>query len=129
LGEGIRSILNEVYEEFLLRDLTYLFAGGLLLASAKYAYDGNLKEAIDYVSDNPLKFVIFLGVSYLLGLLAQEGMSFLGIVKTWEEAPSGYSSAEHFRSDVLKFYGYSVYREVERTAYLKMVGPQSDLVP
>lgn len=71
MAEEIRDVVSRMYENFLMRDLTYVFAGSLLLASTKYAYDGNLISSIDYISQNFLRFIIFITISYFIGLIVQ----------------------------------------------------------
>lgn len=87
MSEEIKDIGGRLYENFLMRDLTFAFGGALLLASIKYAHDGRLKEGIDYVTQDFLKFILFLAISYFIGLIVQEGASFVKIVKTEPEVP------------------------------------------
>ena len=122
MPEEIKDVVGITYENFLMRDLTYVFAGSLLLASTKYAYDGNLICAIDYVTQDVFKFTIFLSVSYAIGLIVQEGVSFIKIVKTQPEIPKPYNDYFLLMADIRENYGFAIIREIERTIYLKHVG-------
>jgi len=81
LKEANRLMAN-AYKHFVMRDFTYIFSGGLVLGSARYAYDGQLLAGLEYVTASVLTFVVFLGCAYYVGLIAQEGASFVGIMKT-----------------------------------------------
>jgi len=133
MPEEYKDVVSRIYENFLMRDLTYVFGGGLLLASVKYAYDGNLMGAIDYVSQNFLKFIVFVVISYFVGLIVQEGVSFINIkikskskeiyiVKTAPEVPKSYNDYFLLMADIQKNYGVDTIRRIERTIYLKHVG-------
>ena len=122
MPEEVKDIVGRLYENFLMRDLTYVFGGALLLASIKYAYDGNLLDAIDYVSQDFLKFILFLTISYFIGLIVQEGASFIKIVKTRPKIPKPYNDYFILMEDIQEKYGFGTIRRIERIVYLKHVG-------
>jgi len=122
LEEEIKDFAARVYENFLMRDLTYVFAGVLLLASTKYAYDRELIDAINYVSQDIFKFVIFIAVSYFIGLIVQEGCTFVGIVKTRPEKPAKeYAKYLMLRANIRRQRPEAI-REMERVIYMKHIG-------
>ena len=129
MPEEYKDVVSRLYENFLMRDFTYIFGGGILLASVKYAYDGNLIGAIDYVTQDFLKFIIFLITSYFIGLIVQEGVSLIiiktkskerYIIKTTQEIP--YSDYFLLMAEIQKKYGGGTIRRIERIIYLKHVG-------
>lgn len=126
------SIISKMYENFLARDLTYIFAGGLLLTNINYACNRNFKGFFNYITENLFKFIIFLGVSYFIGLITQEGLSFINIktkskkeiyiIKTRPEIPSQYKNYCSLMTDIEKYFGLITLKEIERTIYLKHIG-------
>lgn len=135
MPEGIMGAVDRIYENFLIRDLTYFFGGCLLLASFYYAYGGNLINAIDYISQNFLKFIIFVSVSYFIGLIGYSGVMNIQnlsvdkkilkntkIFKTLPNVPEPYKDNELLLLDIEKQYGLGIIRKIERINYLKRLG-------
>ena len=122
MSEQIRDAVGRIYENFLMRDLTYVAGGALLIAGIEYARHGDLTHATDYISQNTLKFVLFLGVSYFVGLVVKEGMCFTKIFKVAPEVPKPYDDYFLLMGDIQKKHGSDVIRRIERIIYLKHVG-------
>jgi hypothetical protein len=83
LLKGEKDIVNKLkdnlalaYENFLMRDLTYVFAGVLILLSLKYAYDGKVIDTFEYITLNWIRILIFFIGSYFIGLLVKEALTY-----------------------------------------------------
>ena len=123
----IKDVVGDVYENFLMRDLTFVFSGSLLLASAKYAYGGKLIDTIDLISENGLTFIIFLAISYFIGLIIQEGFlifqEFVAkVFKTEKRLVKMDLNSAVLMARIYEKYGFDPIRRIERTSYLKQVG-------
>jgi len=123
----IRDIVGRMYENFLMRDLTYVVGGSVVLASIKYTCDGNLICSINYISQNFLRFIIFITISYFIGLLVQEGILLIRIkgckiVETEPTPPHPYNDYLLCMADIQKKYGGDTIRRIERIIYLKNIG-------
>jgi len=129
---NIGDFLDKMYENFLARDLTYIFAGGLLLTNINYACNINIKFFFDYITANLFKFIIFMGVSYFIGIIIQEGLSFINIktkseknfyiINTRAEIPTPYTNYCTLITDIKKHFGLTTLKELERIVYLKQIG-------
>jgi len=136
MPKEINGFFNRIYENFFMRDLTYVFGGSILLATTYHTLkenlclEQNLSCAIKYVTQNLYTFLILIAVSYFYSLIVQEGclnlykfLKFLltKIFKTESKDPP-YEPIEVFMALLSKKFGASDIRELERTIYLKNVG-------
>jgi predicted nucleic acid-binding protein len=124
MPEEITDVVSRLYENFLMRDLTYVFGGSLLLGSVKYVYDGNVINGIDYVSENFIKFIIFTGFSYCIGYIAYAlcAKRILNIFKTVPEVPEPYKHIDLLMMYIEKNYGTEIIRRIERKSYIQRFG-------
>jgi len=116
------ELIGSLYEHFVLRDVVYAAGGALVLGSAKYAWDGDVWSGADYVSKSVPLFLLFLVAAYFVGLLVQEGLTFLKVVKTAAALPVDYEEEEIVRWKISKVYGRRTLAGIERTIFLKQVG-------
>jgi len=124
MSEEIKDTLYNIYECFLLRDLVYVFGGSLVLGSIYYAFKENIIIGINYVTQNFLRFLIFLVVSYFVGLIVTDGIKQIKFIKIVE--PDTLLS-ENFNFTILmakirETWGVNTIRRIERCIYFKKVG-------
>lgn len=132
----INGFINKIYENFFMRDLTYIFGGSILLASIyhalekEYALEQKLSFAIKYVTQNFFAFLILMAVTYFIGLIAQEGCLNL-FEGCWfllkklfgiKPSPKRYDSIDEFKALLSQKFGANGTRELERTIFLKNMG-------
>jgi len=63
----LSDLLNSLgiaYEHFIMRDLTYLFAGFIIIFIFDYTFEINLFNYFEFIKIEWLKYVIFLLFSY-----------------------------------------------------------------
>ena len=117
MKNGIPGAADRIYENFIMRDLTYIFSGSLLLINILYISEVNLLNAIDYISQNFIKFILFVSVSYLTGYIAFTGVMFLRIFSKVQVI-----YAPHYEIKILaelqKDYGPETIKRIERGRYL-----------
>ncbi len=117
MSDGISDTLDRVYENFFMRDLTYVFAGSLLLTSILYVYEINLINAMNYISQNFIRFIIFVSVSYIIGYIGFTGIMFLNIFEKLKDIYGGHKDIKIF-ADIEGRYGHNTIRRIERDQYL-----------
>ena len=116
------NYLQNIYETFITRDFCYIAGGSIQIIFLKYIYDGKVFELINYVSHDIFKFLIFILLSYLIGVIIQEGLSFIGIVKTKYDFPEGFNNHLEIMDFLRLKYHHITVREVERVIFLKHFG-------
>ncbi len=110
------SWVEHFYSHFLLRDVCYIFEGGLFISIVKYAYLGeiNLPPGIS------LEVVGFLMISYFVGLSITSIATKIKI-EPKHVIPTGYSSFS-FDQAVIKYYNERVLNQFERMVFMSNVG-------
>ena len=108
---------DRIYENFIMRDLTYVFSGSLLLISILYVCEGNLINCIEYISQNLIMFIIFVGISYLTGYIVFTGAMFLKIFKKVQDV---YAPRNELKIlwEINNKYGPDTVKRIERESYL-----------
>jgi len=130
MPKEINGFFNRIYENFFMRDLTYIFGGSILLASIYHAFGANMSLeknllcAIEYVTQNFFTFLILITVTYFIGIIVQEGCLNLinKIIKTKSKDPEPYDSIDVFKAHLNKEFGCDSLRELERVIFFKNVG-------
>lgn len=125
MPKEINGLFTRIYENFFMRDLTYIFGGNILLATTYHALGKNLLCAIKYVTQNFFTFLILILVTYFIGLIVQQGVSCIPFINkifiTEPDIPKPYKTYTVFRALLSKrFEGHDI-REIERVIYLKQV--------
>jgi len=77
---SFQDMLGRIYENFFMRDLTYIFSGFLILWSLRYSFEN--VDVFNYlfvylkITDNHewFKLIIVLFVSYFIGLIIKEAL-------------------------------------------------------
>lgn len=118
MSDKIPDAVDRIYENFFVRDLTYVFSGSLLLISILYVCEVNLINAIDYISQNFIKFILFIGVSYVAGYIVFTGVMFLHIFKTVKAVYDPRNEIEVL-AEIQAKYEYNTIRRIERENYLE----------
>ena len=77
MNKRVGETITFIYESFILRDLAYIFGGSLILGFVYYATERNIIPAIDYVTQNILKFMFFVFISYCCGIIAHTVISLI----------------------------------------------------
>lgn len=140
---SIWSALGEAYENFIMRDLTYAFAGLIIFFGIKYTIDGEILSWLKYIASDIIRILFFLLSAYFTGLIVKEGLTYSNVDKqdtnvihrdlkwafkynrlSWRYwfstdhlTPSDYKGFYVFMSEVEKIFGYSTLRRLERTAF------------
>lgn len=122
MSENSNNIFNRIYENFFTRDFCYILGGSLLLIIIKYAWDRNIIDLINYITENLLKFIVFILFSYVVGVISQEGLSFIKVVNTSTEIPPSHNNYLLVIEDIRKNYSELTLREIERVIFLKHFG-------
>lgn len=138
---NITDAIGVAYERFLMRDLTYVFSGSILLLSIMFAFYGETKTinlAINYILNNCnwCALLILLILSYFIGFITKEGLQHL---KT-KNGPIFFSTLPNYpfpfnekgetlgkgslimKSLISKRYGFNTTRELERRIYIFHIG-------
>ena len=118
MSDNFLDAVDRIYEKFLMRDLTYVFGGSLLLISIQYVREGNLINTIDYISQNLIIFIIFLGISYVAGYVVFTGVMFLKIFDTVKDIYTPHNEIK-ILADILEKYGHDTIKRIERENYLE----------
>ena len=118
MSDNFLDGMDRIYEKFFMRDLTYVFCGSLLLISIQYVREGNLINTIDYISQNLIIFIIFLGISYVTGYIVFTGVMFLKIFGTVKNIYTPHNEIK-ILADILKKHGPDTIRRIERENYLE----------
>ena len=129
--QEIRDTLGTAYERFLMRDLTYVFAGLIIVTSVKYAYDGKIFDLFSIITKGWTNFILFFLSLYFIGCLTKEALSY------WNKCDDFYTELKypHWFSTcpkaekyyilmfkIQKKFGMSTIRRLERTAYFYHIG-------
>lgn len=139
MNQEIKETIGIAYERFLMRDLTYMLSGLISIISVKFNYDGNITEILIFIGKendcNFCIFILFLIISYFVGLLSKEGLQFIKIKNKSNSKTSlffttkidigvikPYNDQIIFRADVIKFLGFEVSRRLERVTYFFHIG-------
>jgi hypothetical protein len=122
MSENSNNIFDRIYENFFTRDFCYILGGSLLLIIIKYAWDRNIIDLINYITENFLKFIVFILFSYVIGVIVQEGLSFIKVVNTSTQIPSSHTNYLLAIEDIRKNYSEVTLREIERVIFLKHFG-------
>ncbi|OGP54583.1 MAG: hypothetical protein A2Y65_06305 [Deltaproteobacteria bacterium RBG_13_52_11] len=73
MSDNIKQVASGLYRQFLIYDFTYTLSGVLILSSLGYAYCSSVQGLFcsfkHYVSANLLTFLLFLGLSYVVGII------------------------------------------------------------
>lgn len=118
MSDNFLDGMDRIYEKFFMRDLTYIYGGSLLLISIQYVREGNLINTIDYISQNLIVFIIFLGISYVAGYIVFTGVMFLKIFDTVKDIYTPHNEIK-ILADILKKYGPDTIKRIERENYLE----------
>ena len=122
MSKNLNDIIDRMYENFLMRDLSYIFGGCILLGSLAYSLNGELTSIINYITNNVLIFILFLIVAYFIGIITQEGMAFTGLIKTRQKVPEPYEDYIILLINIKKYFGEDAIKYLERIIYLKHIG-------
>ena len=124
--EGFVESVSKMYENFLMRDLAYVLGGTVFLGSVIYAYNVNCLIRVSlYITHDFFKFILFLIISYSVGLILQEGFYLFHLVKIRpREEDKKYSEFanpydEFMLVKKIKEYSPCVITEIERIIYFK----------
>ena len=139
--QEIRDTLGTAYERFLMRDLTYVFAGLIIVTSVKYAYDGKIFDLFSVITKGWTNFILFFLSSYFLGCLTKEALTYWNQEKDNKKVKKdnnclNYLKYPHWFSTwhaktkeyyilmfkIQKKFGMSTIRRLERTAYFYHIG-------
>jgi len=145
--QELRETIGVSYERFLMRDLTYVFSGFILLLCITFAYNENINIIFNLLINesndcNWCIFLIFLAIAYFVGFIAKEGLQHIkkkknkdGKRKPWlfntlPDYPKPFN--EHpisegkgsliLQSIIGKRYGFGTLRELERRVYIFHIG-------
>ena len=126
MTQDVKDTIYNIYECFLLRDLAYFFGGSLILASIYYAFERNLINAVDYITQDFLKFLIFSCVSYFVGLIVHDGVKQIEI-KSFRIVMPDTLRSDNFvftmlMASIHKKWGNNAARRIERIIYFRNVG-------
>lgn len=124
MNEKVGATVTHIYESFLLRDLAYIFGGSLILGCVFYAAEGNIIPAINYVTQNILKFMLYAFLSYNCGLIAHNGISlFVGLFKKKTDKKSDDMNMcwSSLMDSIEKYCENIVIRTIERLLFLRIM--------
>lgn len=124
MREDIKDIFSKAYDNFIMRDLNYVFSGGLIYACIYYTFGNSFECGIRYITNNFFIFIIFLIASYFSGIIVHEVvLSAPYLFKTEAKIPESYrNDYVLFMAGVMKEYGSATVRRLERTTYLMLMG-------
>ena len=119
MNDNVSHTIERLYTHFLMRDVVYLVAGGLVLTVGIYAVQG----CICYECVNWPFAVSFIFASYFLGYLIQNGCRMIGVVKIKHLTPSRFKDNDVCMVDnFAKLVGPVGMREYERIVFQKHIG-------
>jgi hypothetical protein len=136
----LKESIGIAYERFLMRDLTYVFSGFILLNCFTFAYYGSFKPNfyfLPYISEtcNICMFLLFLIISYFVGFIAKEGLQHIKInnnpvfFSTLPKYPYPFNQDSEsgkgsliMKSIINKKYGIGTTLELERRIYIFHIG-------
>ena len=84
-GDGSRGVLENLYENFVARDLTFIFGGGVVSASFLFLIDRCPPKLLSSVMENLVYIIIFIITSYFIGVFCHELFYRCNIVKAPQE--------------------------------------------
>ncbi len=123
MSDDIKDTLYNIYECFLLRDLAYIFGGSLVMGSIYFVFNRNIIIAIDYITQNFFKFLIFLFFSYFLGVIVSDLVQIIRIKKFCIIKPEHLSTDEFdflmLMAGIRKKWGVNSVRRIERVIYFR----------
>lgn len=117
MTNGIPGTVDRIYENFIMRDLTYVFSGSLVLMSILYISDVDLINCIEYISQNVIIFLLFISVSYVTGHITFTGVMFLKIFTKVEDVYAPHNDLKTLWK-LQEKYGPNTIRRIERENYL-----------
>ena len=117
MTNGIPGTVDRIYENFIMRDLTYVFSGSLVLMSILYISDVDLINCIEYISQNVIIFLLFISVSYVTGHITFTGVMFLKIFTKVEDVYAPHNDLKTLWK-LQEKYGPDTIRRIERENYL-----------
>ena len=120
-NKAIESI-PALYESYFLRDITYSLSGAISIFAITLPFEGMTATLIEAMEEHAAIFLGFLAMSYVLGLLLQDGFTAIGIFRMQPDIPRPYATRHALMSDIRENCGAFAIRELERTIYLKHVG-------
>ncbi len=118
-----KGILDSLYANFIMRDLVYIVGGGMILTSAKYLISGDLKDGFDLITGNFIAFLIFIVLSYFLGVIITQGYLSTRIYKIARipNMDSGkYRNYIILEALIERKYGESACKKIERVNFLRL---------
>ena len=127
MSEEIKSKVGYIYENFVMRDFTYVVSGSFILSSIVYSfwsYEEFLKT-FSLIIDNTIFFIIVLIISYFTGLINQEFFKLIRVIKTTTTVPvsyKNYNSNFILVSDIENNFSFYTIRRLERIVFLKHIG-------
>lgn len=72
-GNDIKGFLEDVYNSFVLRDLSYIFGGSILLLTIAYSFiSQDLSSITDWVFANGYRLLFLIVCSYFFGLISTD---------------------------------------------------------
>ena len=116
--EGIPAL----YESHFLRDVTYTASGLIVVATVFISFAGRLSPLVAAMERHLILAIMVLVLSYVVGLLLQEGFTALGLFRTEPDIPQPFKTRHVLMSEIAQRCGPAATRELERTIYLKHVG-------
>lgn len=118
MWDELKNTSVNLYENFILRDLTYITSGSIIIGSAYFAFTMDIISAVDYITQDFLKFIVFLAISYTLGYIIREGFVILKVFKAHSDIKlSGNNIFGSINSKIFKEVGINAFRDIERNVY------------
>lgn len=132
---NVKEEVGKLYENFIMRDLTYISSGALLLIILYECFSNeilNLNFKIILYPTSKLDFMLFFLISYFLGIIAQEILTLNNpnncvtkkiqkvIFRTKPNTPNNENYLKII-SMVESKYGNHTLRSFERTIFLKHI--------
>ena len=121
MEKKLREIYLNLYESFLMRDLTYIFSGFIVLGCIFYFFEKEILKAIDYACENIFKFLFFLIISYFTGYMIRQGFAFIKVFKIKVHVPLPYTYIT-LLGGIFNEYGKGSTGAIERLIYFMNMG-------
>ena len=119
-GDGSRGVLENLYENFIARDLTFIFGGGVVSASFLFLIDSCPPNLLKSVTENIVYIIIFIITSYFIGVFCHELFYRCNIIKAIQTEING-RDVMFIESEAQKKGMGFILRRIERLIYIKQI--------
>lgn len=69
MSDPSKNIIERMHENLLIRDITYIFSGGIFITISINTFDYDLNNYFNFITQNIYSFILFVLLSYFIGIV------------------------------------------------------------